>query len=161
MSEWLGLLVTPVVGAVVGFGVWFLQNRIDRLRKAREDLHNDRRQVYADVLDPYIRLFAAAGDPAVQRKATAQITSYEYKKVAFEFSLIGSDRVVKAFNEMLQLFYAAEEQGEPPDAGSMLHYWGSFLLEIRRDVGDPKTKLEGRDMLRAMIKGVDKLQLKS
>ena len=151
------LLITPLVASAVGLGVWFVQSRIDALRRAREDLQADQRKVYSDVLEPYIRMFAGVNDPKVQTAVMKQIVSFDYKKTAFEFSLIGSDEVVHAFNDMMQFFYRAAETGESPSPQEMLRRWGGFLLAVRKDIGNPRTKLTERDMLRGMITDIDRM----
>jgi len=40
----------------------------------------------------------------------------------------------------------------------MMSLWGILLLEIRKSLGDKNTKLEKYDMLRAMIKDIDKFE---
>ena len=39
----------------------------------------------------------------------------------------------------------------------MMRIWGGLLLEIRRSLGNKKTKLDEFDMLRAMIEDIDSL----
>lgn len=40
----------------------------------------------------------------------------------------------------------------------MMTLFGNFLLEIRKSLGNKRTKLDEFDMLRAMIKDIDRLQ---
>jgi hypothetical protein len=155
--DWIDFAVTPIVAALVGFGVWYFQSRIERLRREQEKLHDVRRKVYAELLDPYIRMFSSVKDPQARARVVKQITSYDYKKTAFEFSLLGSDKVVRAFNKMMQYFYALEETGQQPDSRTMLTLWGGFLLEIRKSLTHGRTRLTERDMLRGLIKGVDEV----
>ena len=49
------------------------------------------------------------------------------------------------------------EVAEKQDPKEMMRLWGSLLLEIRKSLGNRKTKLDEWDMLRAMIKDIDKL----
>lgn len=42
------------------------------------------------------------------------------------------------------------------DPKELLNFWGQFLLEIRKSVGDKKTKLNVVDMLRNQITDIDK-----
>lgn len=145
-----------LASALVGFGVWFVQSRIEELRRARERLRDERRDVYSKILEPYIRLFSGLNDPGVEAEVVKLITSFDYRKTAFELNLIGSDSVVLAFNDMMMFFYAAQAAGEQPSAAEMLTRWGTFLLEIRRSIGDPNTKLGYRDMLRGLISDLDR-----
>ncbi|MCG3154407.1 MAG: hypothetical protein DKINENOH_01001 [bacterium] len=154
--EWINLLITPLVGAIIGFGVWFIQSRIEELRRAKETLHDERRKIYSEILEPYIRAFTGIKSQQEAQKAVQQVNSFDYKKCAFEFSLIGSDNVVLAFNKMVQFMFRAEAEGKAsPDPKEVLHLWGAFLLEIRKSLGGQKTKLNEKDMLRGLIRDVD------
>jgi len=106
-------------------------------------------------LDPYIRLFAdISGQGQVQ--AVKRMTSPEYRKTAFELNLFGSDDVIRAYNTLMAHAYEAESTGKQ-DPKTMMTLFGSFLLEIRKSLGNKKTKLEALDMLRASIKDIDKI----
>jgi hypothetical protein len=154
--DWVDFLVPPLVGALVGFGVWYFQSRLEALRREQERLHDDRRKVYADVLEPFVRIFAGIRNPKENQKALKHMLSVEYKRTAFEFSLIGADDVVKSFNALMQYVYSLDaEAEEKPDPTELIRLWGAFLLEIRRNVGDPKTKLLPVDMLRSQITDID------
>jgi hypothetical protein len=69
--------------------------------------------------------------------------------------LVGSDEVVSAHNELMQYAYRAEETGEK-DPVEMLRLWGILLLKIRKSLGYKSTKLNEWDMLRGMIKDINK-----
>jgi hypothetical protein len=156
--DWTDVVVTPLVAALVGFAVWFLQSRLEAIRREQDRLHDDRRKVYASVLDPFVRMFAGVKNPEENQKALEQMLSLDYKRTAFEFSLIGGDEVVRSFNKLMQYVYSFDSTvGEKPDTRELLHLWGSFLLEIRRNVGSPKTQLSPADMLRSQIKDVDRI----
>ena len=150
-------LITPIIAALVGLVVWYLQSRIEQIRRAEARLRDERRKVYSDLLDPYIRMMATIDDPKGSAKAVKSVASYEYKKTAFELSLIGSDSVVRAFNTMMQSFYAAEREERVVALEEFFSLWGGLILEIRKSVGDPRTKLKPVDMLRGLIKDVDTL----
>ena len=154
--DWINFLLTPVVAAIVGLAVWFVQSRVELVRRERDKLHDERRKIYSDVLDPYIRAFSGIKDPQTQAEILQKITSHEYRKTSFEFALLASDDVVKAFNQMMQYFFTAEAEGGAADPIEMLKRWGGFLLEIRKNIGDPRTGLSEIDMLRGHITDIDR-----
>jgi hypothetical protein len=81
-----------------------------------------------------------------------------YRRTAFEFSLIGGDNVVRAFNELMQyMFRSANDTGAKADVKELVRVWGQFLLEIRKSIGEPNTSLSSTDMLRGMITDIDAL----
>lgn len=154
--DWIDFLVTPLVGAVVGFAVWYFQSRIETLRREQEKWNDDRRKVYTEILDPFIRIFAGIKNPKETQKAMQKILSLEYKRTSFEFSLIGADEVVESFNTLMQYVYSMEES-DTADAAALMQLWGNFLLQIRRNLGNSKTKLTAADMLSSQIKDIHEL----
>jgi hypothetical protein len=76
--------------------------------------------------------------------------SLEYKETGFRLSLIGSDSVVKAYNNIMQLFFQrADKLGQPAESDviELMSLLGTLLLEIRRSSGNETTKLDNWDML--------------
>lgn len=153
--DWLQVLGPPLLMALGGIITWVIKSKVEELHAVEEKLREDRRKIYSQILDPYIRLFAdlKGKGPA---QAIKQITSYEYRKTAFELNLFGSDEVVRAYNVLMKHTYEAESTGEQAPK-EMMRLWGNLLLEIRKSLGNKKTKLNEWDMLRAMIKDIDSL----
>ena len=75
--------------------------------------------------------------------------SLDYRKQAFKMSLLGSDEVVSAYNNLMQFFYSFE--GNPdtlePKLKEMMALLGTFLLAIRRSMGNEFTTLTNWQML--------------
>ena len=95
---------------------------------------------------------------AGQSKVAKQITSADYRKTAFELNLYGSDEVIKAYNNLMMHAYQAEKETAEQDPKELMRLWGALLLQIRKNVGNKKTKLDEYDMLRAMIKDIDSVK---
>ena len=153
--DWLQILGPSLLMVLGGIITWFLKSRVEELRATEERLREERRKIYGQILDPYIRLFVdLKGQGPAQ--AIKKITSYEYRKTAFDLNLFGSDEVVRAYNALMKHTYEAESTGKQ-DPKEMMRMWGSLLLEIRKSLGNKKTKLKEFDMLRAMIKDIDSL----
>jgi hypothetical protein len=153
--DWLQVLGPPLLMALGGIITWVIKSKIEELHAVEEKLREDRRKIYSQILDPYVRLFAdLEGRGSAQ--AIKKITSYEYRKTAFELNLFGSDEVVRAYNALMKHTYEAESTRKQ-DTKEMMRLWGNLLLEIRKSLGNKKTKLNERDMLRAMIKDINSL----
>ena len=153
--NWLQVLGPSLLMVLGGIITWFLKSRVEELRATEERLREERRKIYSQILDPYIRLFAdLKGQGPTQ--AIKKITSYEYRKTAFDLNLFGSDQVVRAYNALMKHTYEAESTGKQ-EPKEMMRLWVCLLLEIRRSLGNKKTKLDEFDMLRAMIKDIDSL----
>jgi hypothetical protein len=144
--DWLQGLGVPVLLGVGGLFAWALRSRMEEVRSAQERLAGERRMLYAQLLDPYVRIFAAKGDEAVLSAVRNQILSPEYRKTALEVMLIGTDEVVQAYNDLMQYFY--KQQAEPPgNPFETLHLYGVLLLAIRKSLGNTSTGLDEWDML--------------
>ena len=156
--DWLQSLGPTLLMVLGGIIAWFIKSYIEEFRAIEEKLRKERRNIYVQILDPYIRLFA---DIKVKgpNEALKRITSYNYRKTAFELNLFGSDEVVRAYNNLMKHAYEAETTGIQ-DPKEMMRLWGKLLLEIRKSLGNKKTKLDEFDMLRAMVKDIDKLEHK-
>jgi hypothetical protein len=99
---------------------------------------------------------------------TAAITlmnSPEYKKTEFNFIFIGSDESISAFGDLIQYMYQSGDKNSPlaklsPDETTkeVLKLFGNLSISIRKDFGNEKTKLRGRDTLKLFITDLYKHQ---
>jgi hypothetical protein len=153
--EWLQILGPTLLMVLGGIITWFIKSKIEELRAIEEKLREERRNIYAQILDPFIRLFTDMKGKG-HDEAMKMITSYDYRKTAFDLNLFGSDEVVLAYNNLMKHAYE-DEATENKDPNKMMLLWGKLLLEIRKSLGNKNTKLDEFDMLRAMIKDIDKL----
>ena len=151
--NWLQVLGPSLLFIAGGIITWFLKSRVQELRATEEKLREERRKIYSQLLDPYVRLFTnfkeQDAEPLIKK-----ITSYEYRKTAFDLNLFGSDEVVRAYNALMQYSFQGESAMKQ-DPKELMRLWGSLLLAIRRSLGNKRTKLQELDMLRAMIKDID------
>lgn len=158
--DWLQSLLTPVVLTVLAASLtalgWYLRSHWESLRREREMLQSERRRIYMEVLEPYIRVMSGIRRQRETKKATEQITSFEHRKALFEVNLLGSDEVITAFNNMMQYFYGMQESQSEESSREVLAHFGGLLIAIRRDLGSKKTKLEVPDMLRSQVNDIEK-----
>ena len=153
---WLQVLGPSLLMLLGGIVTWLIKSRIEELRTVEEGLREERRRIYSEMLDPMIRMFSDRSEKNME-KIIKKIQSYDYRKTAFNLNLIGSDDVVKAYNELMQYTYNLGESPKEKKAKEMIHLWGKVLLEIRKSLGNKKTKLNELDMFRAMITDIDRL----
>lgn len=156
MVDWLQVLGPSLLIVLGGIITWFIKSKIEELRAIEEKLRVERRNIYAQIRDPYIRLFADLKGQGLD-EAVKRITSYDYRKTAFDLNLFGSDEVVRAYNNLMQHTYKTEATKEKNPKETM-RLWGKLLLENRKSLGNEKTKLNEFDMLRSMIKDIDKFE---
>lgn len=151
---WLQVLGPSLLVLIGGIITWFLKSYIEKIRITEEKLHIERRKIYMDILEPYIKIFTNPDGSGVE-KALEDIKSFNYRKTAFEFNLFGSDQVVRAFHKILKKA-SLQKQGEETPPSDMMKLWGGLLLEIRKSLGNKNTRLDEYDMLRSLIKDIDK-----
>ena len=87
--------------ALGGLAAWFIKSKTEELRTIEKKLRIERRKVYEDILDPIIQLFSGFDDENVSL-VKKKITSQEYRKTTFNLNLVGSDGVVRAYNNLMQ-----------------------------------------------------------
>jgi hypothetical protein len=143
------VVAVPVVSAIVGVLVWYVQSRIEAVRAERRRLQDERRKIYIAILEPYIRVLAGIKKPTETSKAMKRMLSFEYRKVSYELNLMGSDEVIRANNAFMQLAYSAGEK--PITAEAWIKCWGGLLLAIRKDLGARKTELSTVEMLESQL----------
>jgi len=109
--DWLQVLGPSLLMVLGGIITWFLKSRVEELRATEERLREERRKIYGQILDPYIRLFAdfKGQGPNI---AIKKITSYEYRKTSFDLNLFGSDDVVRAYNALMKHTFDTESTGK-------------------------------------------------
>ena len=164
--DWLEIVLYVLLMVVGGGGIFSLiiRSRLEELRAIEERLSLERRKVYGEILDPYIELFASLalenGGASTSPKITRKITSKEYRKAIFELGLLGSDDVIRAYNTLMQHSFKSNDP-DKQDPFETMRLFGILRLEIRRSLGNKKTKLNELDMLRGEITDIDKFLDKS
>jgi hypothetical protein len=164
-----GSVATPFfVLVLTGLG-WKFRKSIDRRLQLEDKLREDRINTYNVILEPFTLLLMtqAAWEHDKQNRnknkdeiAIGKLLSLDYRKAAFKLSLVANDDVVLAYNEMMQFFYAQEDQPVDSDQKlkTMLSLHGKFLLEIRKSMGNEATKLDHWQMLEWFMTDVRKIK---
>ena len=180
--EWaVGIAVPALLALGAGSGaiiMFFLRARLEEIRTVEERLSGERRKVYGDLMLPYIQLFTPSrekiqevfppktekqrrkqqAEPDHAEQAMARILSVEYRKTAFDLMLIASDDVARAYNDLMQFTYKMAEADAAETSWEVLSKMGQLLLEIRRSLGNKDTELTNVDMLRFLIRDIEKLE---
>ena len=156
----IGSITTPILVVYFGYTFSRKQKEIDRKIKLEEQLRGDRIGIYNEILQPYIIIFTPDqvwnSDPKTRKKdkfetATSEMLSVGYRKTTFKLILTGSDRVVKAHNDLLLLLRKTQGFSEEKKLKELMTLLGDFLLEIRRNLGSEATELTNIDMLEWFI----------
>jgi len=167
----IGSISTPIlVLFLTGLG-WKIRARLERTAELEDRLREDRIAIYNDILEPFFILLMPEAiwlsnpknkNTKKDEVATTKMLSIEYRKQALKLSLIGSDAVVKSYNNLLQYFYMKDEASQKSEVDineikHMIGLLGTLLLEIRRSMGNESTKLNNWDMLEWFINDARKI----
>ena len=145
------ILLLPFVATAAGFVGWFLQSRLEAIRRERERLHETRRAIYMKALDPYLRILTDAGAKKRLDSAIEQMMSYAHRRILFELVFLGSDDVVRSLNDLMQHCFHSKENRPKKTAEKLCQ----LFLAIRKDLGNDKTKLEPIETLRSQMRDID------
>jgi len=154
--NWLPVVAPPLLMVLGGMLTWIIKSKIEELRSTEEKLRGERSKIYAQILEPFMRLFTDAKGRGPDQ-AIRTFASKDFKRAAFELGLFASDQVVRAYNDLITHVHRAEAAGTQ-DPKEIMRLWGKLRLEIRKSLGNKNTKLDEYDMLRGMITDIDKLE---
>jgi hypothetical protein len=166
-----GAIATPILVLLLTAVGWRFRMQLERRAALEDKLREDRISIYNEILEPFILLLmtdaAWQADPKNKGKdknalATQKLLSLEYRQRGFRLSLVGSDAVVLAYNDLMQYFFQRKEgqQVTEADIRHMMNLLGRFLLEIRRSTGNETTKIDNWGMLEWFLTDARKYRAK-
>lgn len=176
----IATLITPLLLAVIGGIGWLIQHKIEitkarqeteslRIKELEDKLREDRIETYNLLLEPFFLLFtteeATKQDPKFRNKdkndiAIAKMLSFEYRKVGFKLSLVATDSVVRAYNQLMQYFYHLEENQRTIEeqTSDWIALMAILLLEIRKSMGNETSDLDKWEMIEWFMKDSKMMQ---
>ena len=168
--ESIATIVTPILVLLLTAAGWKYRQSIERRIKLEEKLRDDRVEIYNRILEPFIVLFMSDAAWQSDRKLkgkdkssyfTTSILSLEYRKTSLKLMLLGSDAVVKSFNDLMQFFYSFDDSVDSLPTNQIskaISLLADFLLEIRRSMGNEATTIDNWGMLEWFLKDARKLR---
>lgn len=159
--EIIRLVITLVASVAIPIVIFTVGNRITNLRQLEEKLRDDRIEIYNKILEPFLLIFSTEaiikGSAKYKNEkiktgvelATEKILNLDYQAYAFKLILLGSDEVVKAYNNLMQAYYNSEKlSDDSTEIGEhLIKYMAVLLLEVRKSLGNASTKLHSLEML--------------
>ena len=152
-------IITFLCTMIGGGFIWCLRHYLEVIRTKEKRLYQERRELYIDILEPYIRSFTSIHTPKELNKAVQQIKSYDYRKKSCEFNMVASDKVMSSFNNFVQYIYNNKVYSDEQNTREFAKYWTKLILECRRDLGSKETKMKEKDMLKNWVSDIDNLNL--
>jgi hypothetical protein len=154
----IGAIATPIVVLALTGAGWRFRTKMERQAVLEDKLREDRIGTYNAILKPFIILLmsekAWESDPENEGKdkndvASRILLSLDYREQGFRLSLVGSDPVVRSYNDLMQFSYRLEENPAAADekVRTMMGLLGRFLLEIRKSMGNEATQMTNWEML--------------
>lgn len=166
----IGSIATPVLVLFLTAVGWKARSSIERKIDLENKLRDDRIDIYNKILEPFVIILmsdtAWESDKKNKNKdktdvAISKMLTLEYRRFGFKLSLMAPDSLVIAYNNMMQYLYNAEDTGASKSntfLTDMLNLLGTFLLEIRKSMGNETTKLDYWDMCEWWMSDARKLK---
>jgi len=163
----VGSIVTPLLILALSAVGWRVKSQTDRRMQLEDKLRDSQIETYLKILEP-IFIALTPDEMWTQDKSNKGkdkfsqvnriILSQQYKNESFKLSLIGTDGVVKSYNDLMQFFYNDATAGGQTESTTkvkvrkMLDLLGEFLLQIRISMGNEHSKLTNWDMIEGWVK---------
>ena len=161
----IGSISTPFLVLVLAGIGWMIRSRFERIAELENNLREDRIKIYNEILEPFIILLTPDAVWKIEGNknknqnkdefATKKILSLQYRMTCFRLALMGSDSVVRSFNELFQFFYSSsnsQTESKTVDIAKIMSLLGNFLLQIRKSMGNEATELDNWDMIEWFVK---------
>ena len=166
----IGNLATPLLVILLTAVGWKIRTSIERRTDLENKLRDDRIEIYNKILEPFIILLMSdtawkLEDKKLNRDkhevATSMMLTLEYRRYGHRLSPMAPDSLVKSYNNLMQYVYDADARSEQAEGAflmDMLRLLGTFLLEIRKSMGNEATKLDYWDMCEFWMSDARKLR---
>jgi hypothetical protein len=140
----IGTLRTTLFAAIVAILLYFLKKRDDELNLVKNKISDEKYKTYFDVISLFFDLLK-------QDKGLATVTqsdlSRRYIDIKKNLLLLGSDEIIRKFTEFDKNLVTPNQDKNASKIGN----WLELFILIRKDSGNPKTKLTIDDILRSIM----------
>lgn len=156
MSNFLQIflpIILPILSLFIGA---YFQRQRDKLNIEQEAFFLKKRENYFNVISPLVLMISNGSNKTEQDKVIKMILTNEYRKEVLGLSLYGNDNVVASFNNLFQLIYNKDKLEENPSL--IIPLLGKVLVEMRKELGNKKTKLDEFRILEFLIKDIKELK---
>jgi hypothetical protein len=169
----IGSIATPIFVLFLTAVGWRARSSIERRLELENKLRDDRIDIYNQILEPFVILLMsdAAWNSDKKNKnkdkadfATSKMLTLEYRRLGFKLALMAPDPVVRAYNNLMQYLMNIEEtQADKSESflSDNILLLGTFLVEIRKSMGNETTTLDHWDMCEWWMSDTRKLKEKT
>ncbi len=164
------MITSSLIALSIAAITWFLVSSIEKSRRERERLQDERRNLYMHILEPYIIIFDNINEQTSDNEMDQQtgirtelqesldmIISTNYRRKAFELVLIGSDKTILFYNKLIEIGHALDNNRNSIQniSETIVIKFGELLLSIRKDLVGKRTKLNEIEILKGHIKDIN------
>ena len=138
-------ILSIVISAVVAIAGFIIARQTEKLRTMREQLSEKKYKAYADAVKMF---YSILKDTKAHRATNNDEMMEKIIDIKRDIFMYGSDKVFRAFNKWL---LEAKENNEKAQFAAFL----DFVLEMRKDLCNGKTKLTKHDILLNLTQSED------
>lgn len=139
MDEYLNILIPLILALFAGIG-WLYKHEKEKRLQVERQLSEKKYQTYIKFINLYFKIYENIHFKKTMKEDEMFMSMIEIKK---ELLIYGSDSVVEKF-------FKWEEYSN--EGKSSLIPITDVIIEIRRDMVSPKTKINTRNFLKSIVK---------
>lgn len=142
-----------VLAATVAILLYILKKKDDELNLVKNKISDEKYKTYFDIISMFFDLLKQ--DKGIGKISQDQLTA-RYIDIKKNLFLLGSDEIVKKFTEFDKNLtdYSTDKNL------SKIVAWLELFILIRKDSGNPKTKLTTDDILKSIMNEKDYIEIK-
>jgi len=145
----MGSTIIPIIlTAIIGGIGWLLKDEKERRREIEKQLSEKKYNVYIRIIELF---FSVVNGVRMKKDLPTDDLVNTLMKIMEELLVYGSDSVVKKFS------YWKRHAGENDGIGAIVVF-AEIILEIRKDMGQPESKVDIDDLLGMFITDYETLK---
>jgi hypothetical protein len=152
LLKFIGASITALFAAIVAILLYVLKKKDDELSLIKNKISDEKYKTYFSIVSLFFDILKQ--DKGLATFGDGELAA-KYIDIKKNLLLLGSDDIIKKFSEF--------DKGITSDDLHAMHKiktWLDLFILIRKDSGNPKTKLTIDDILRSLIKEADYVDVK-
>ena len=137
-------LIAGLLAGLVAVLLYFLKRKDDEINLIKNKISDEKYKAYFDIVSLFFDLMKQSKGVMKFKQNELEIRYIDLKK---NILLLGSDEIFRKFNEFDKNIVEYENN---PDI-SKIDFWLQLFILIRKDCGNPKTKVNIDDILRSIM----------
>ena len=139
-----GIVIASVLATAVGILLYFLKKKDDEINLIKNKISDEKYKTYLDIVSLFFDILKENKGLTTNAQNDLAVRYIDIKK---NLLLLGSDEVIRKYTEFDKNMV---EYNDNKDISKIL-YWLELFILIRKDSGNPKTKLTIDDLLKSIM----------